>query len=76
MIQHSTICIPGLLRSGIRRILPRYLFIWADRSADQYANTIANATGKPIHYQTVTIEEYAAILTSHGVPEAIVSLVT
>ena len=39
-------------------------------------DTIANAIGKPIHYQTVSTEEYAVMLTSHGVPEVIVSLVS
>lgn len=37
---------------------------------------IAAATGKPIHYQKIPMEEYAAMLTEYEVPKDIVWLIT
>ena len=37
---------------------------------------IAAATGKPIHYQKISMEEYAAMLTEYEVPKDIVWLIT
>ena len=36
---------------------------------------IANAAGKNIHYEEITIEEYAAMLATHGVPDDVSSLI-
>ena len=36
---------------------------------------IADATGKDIHYEEITIEEYAAMLATHGVPDDVTSLI-
>jgi uncharacterized protein YbjT (DUF2867 family) len=37
---------------------------------------IAAATGKPIHYQEITIADYSAVMASYGVPEELIALIT
>lgn len=37
---------------------------------------IAAATGREIHFEQISIEEYAAMLNMHGVPQDIISLLT
>ncbi len=44
-------------------------------SFEEAVGEISLATGRPIHYEQVSMEAYSAMLATHGVPEPVISLI-